>query len=137
MTDIEWANINVTSQLHHNSTGPNPLSELDEFEKELHWEHGVWGCSAFEGFAAGMRFSEYLVSTSFFIFFRAGDVDDWCLQDVCVGESVIFGGYNRVAFICDMKRDPYWYAHTTHCRPQFLEGVRNHCPWVVIPGGDE
>ena len=52
-----------------------------------------------------------------------------------VGESVIFGGYNRVAFY--YGKIPYWYAHTTHCSPKFLEGVRKHCPWVVIPGDDE
>jgi len=122
MSEVNHLNNRITAALHDDAKSLDDLSEVDEES----WEREV-------PIVKGMNLSDYLVATSFYLFFRAGCPDDWCIQHISVGEAVIFGGYNRVAFYYRLNTEPYWYAHSTHCSEKFLDVMALQFPWVVFP----
>ncbi len=135
MSEINHLNNRITAALHDDAKSLDGLSEVDEET----WERFDFGFSSSEvPIIKGMNLSDYLVATSFYLFFRAGCPDDWCIQHISVGEAVIFGGYNRVAFYYRLNTEPYWYAHS-HCSEKFLDVMALEFPWVVFParGADE
>ena len=137
---IKELNDLISGQTSHKS-----LSDIDDFENERllsDWESWGEGCRSDHGLAdlahpigEPMLVSDYLIATSVFIFLRAGQPEDWCIQSVSVGSSIWFGGLNRIGFM-GFDDNSYWIASPRHCSVNFLNNVKRHCPWVVIPEGE-
>ena len=135
---IKELNDLISGQTSHES-----LSDINQFEDdrlESDWESWGEGCRSSDVIAdiahplvQTMPVSDYLIATSFFIFLRARQPEDWCIQSVSVGSSIWFGGLNRIGFV-SFDNDSHWIASPRHCTVNFLNNIERHCPWVVVPG---
>lgn len=137
---IKELNDLVSSQTSHKS-----LSDINQFEDDRlqsDWESWGEGSRSSDGITdiahpivQTMPVSDYLIATSLFIFLRAEQPEDWCIQSLSVGSSIWFGGLNRIGFM-DFDDYSYWIASPRHCSISFLKNVKQHCSWVFIPEGE-
>ncbi len=68
-----------------------------------------------------MRIGAAVIEAADMIFTDAGAESDFCLQDVA-GDTVIFGGTNRLVLNCRG-----WAYSNSHCTETFMQSVDKHC----------